>query len=302
MNFINKILKVFNKRKYYENKYLLKVKQDRLIFENKIKNELQSIESSIKEKNVINFLHSGHCGDLIYSLPLIKKLSKTHKCNLLIGLNKKLVGDYYKHPAKDVFIDERMYNLVLPLLKNQKFINEVKKKTDELADINLDLFRDFPFSLSFNSLKWYSHIAGEILDLKETFLESTEHSKIKNKIVIVRSFRARNHLINYNFLNNYDEDYIFIGLKNEFDDLKKEVSRLIFYETRDFFEMAQIIKSSKFFIGNQSLAFSIAEGLKVPRLLENRLDLPVVQPFGGKCFDFYFQIHFEKYFDIFYRN
>ena len=62
--------------------------------------------------------------------------------------------------------------------------------------------------------------------------------------------------------------------------------------------MSQIIKSSKFFLGNQSLAFSIAEGLKVPRILESRPDFPVVQPQGGKCYDFYFQTHFEKYFEI----
>ena len=39
--------------------------------------------------------------------------------------------------------------------------------------------------------------------------------------------------------------------------------------------MAQIIKACKFFIGNSSLGYDIAEGLKVPRLLEACPNFPV---------------------------
>jgi hypothetical protein len=52
------------------------------------------------------------------------------------------------------------------------------------------------------------------------------------------------------------------------------VPNLEFYDCNDFLEMAQIIKSSKFFLGNLSLGNSIAEGLKVPRLVECGPDLP----------------------------
>ena len=60
--------------------------------------------------------------------------------------------------------------------------------------------------------------------------------------------------------------------------------------------MAQIIKSCKFFIGNQGLGYALAEALKVPRLLEGNPDFPVIFPIGKKSFDFYHQIHFEKFF------
>jgi len=299
---IYKFLKIINKKKYYEKKFLLKIERERYIFDSKIKNELKKIDIAIKTKKELNFLHSGHCGDLLYSLPLIKKISETHKCNLLIGVNKKLSQEYYKHPAKNVFIDQRMFSLILPLLKNQNYLKDVKQYSNEIVDINLDIFRDLPISLSFNSSKWYFHIAGVTTDLSQPYLVSSEHNLIKNKIVLLRSLRNRNYLINYNFLNEYNEDFIFIGLKDEYEDLKKQVRNLTYYEPKDFWEMSQVIKSSKFFLGNQSLAFSIAEGLKVPRLLESKPDLPYVQPNGGKCFDFYFQIHFEKYFNILYRS
>ena len=64
---------------------------------------------------------------------------------------------------------------------------------------------------------------------------------------------------------------------------------------KDFLEMAQVIKSSKFFIGNQSVAYPMAEGLKVPRLLEAEPSFPVVQPIGKNAYDFYYQPHFEKF-------
>ena len=66
--------------------------------------------------------------------------------------------------------------------------------------------------------------------------------------------------------------------------------------------MAQIIKNCKVFIGNLSFGYTIAEALKVPRLLESNPDFPLIYPNGGRGFDFYFQNHFEKMFKQFYKN
>ena len=41
----------------------------------------------------------------------------------------------------------------------------------------------------------------------------------------------------------------------------------------------------------------MAEGLKVPRLLEASPDFPVVFPVGNNGYDFYHQNHFEKFFN-----
>ena len=66
--------------------------------------------------------------------------------------------------------------------------------------------------------------------------------------------------------------------------------------------MAKIIKSSKFFIGNLSVCYPIAEALKVPRLLEACPEFPVVQPVGGDGYDFYYQPHFENGLNIYTIN
>mgnify|MGYP001172401871 FL=1 len=296
MDFFKKIyLKIFNKNKYHDLKNDKKRDKNLNIVRNKIEGRIHEILDKISNKKVLNFHHSGHCGDIICSLPVIQELSKTHQCNLFINLNKKMPVPYYKHPAGNVFIDNRIYALIEPLLKNQRYIKSVSIFKGEEIDIDLDLFREMPINLNFNSCRWFFHIAGIQVDLTEPYLKVEEHNKLKNKIIVHRTFRYRNNFINYKFLSHFDDLY-FIGLKNEYEDLRKEVKKLHFYECKDYLDMANIIFSSKFFIGNSSVAFPIAEALKVPRLLEACPEFPIMQPSGKDAYDFYYQPHFEKLF------
>ena len=207
-------------------------------------------------------------------------------------------GNYKKN---GYLISEKMFNLLVPLLKSQSFFNQVKRHENEKIDINLDLFRELPWNSTFNSPRWYFHIVGEQADLNDPYLDVDEHPVIKNRIVIQRTFRHRNIYINYNFIRRY-EDPLFVGIKEEYEDLKKQIPNLEFYNPKDFLEIAQIIKSSKFFIGNQSVCYPIAEALKVRRLLEASPDTPLVQPVGKDGYDFYFQPHFEKWFKYLYNK
>ena len=202
---------------------------------------------------------------------------------------------YFRHPAGNVYIDERIFNMLIPLLKYQKYLNKVDKYNNEEIDINLNIFREMPINLNFNSPRWFFHIVGVQPDLNQPYLEAEKHKDLSNKIIIHRTFRYRNNFINFKFLNNYDDLY-FIGLKNEYEDLKKQINKLKFYDCENYLDMANIIKSSKFFLGNSSLAYPIAEALKVPRLLEACPNFPIIQPIGKEAFDFYYQPHFEKLF------
>ena len=131
--------------------------------------------------------------------------------------------------------------------------------------------------------------------MENTFLSVKPHNLIKNKIVIHRSPRYRNPYINYKFLNN-TKNLLCIGLEDEFKNLRKEIDNLEFHDCKDFLEMAEIIKASKFYIGNMSFQYNMAEGLKISRLLEASPDFPVVFPVGPNAFDAYHQNHFEKFF------
>ncbi len=295
--FLKKIYyKIFKSNKDYSDlKTKINNSEQINLFNKKYKKIIEEISEKIQNKKEINFLHSGHCGDLIYALAIIQKISKTHKCNFFIGVNKKIFPKYEHHPSGEVYINERMLSLILPLLKSQKYLNFVKKHESEKIDVNLDLFRELPISLIYNSPRWYFHITGEQVDLSEPYLSVDDQHEMKGKILIHRTFRYRNKFINYEFLKNYNDIY-FLGLKYEYDDLKKQIPNLKIYDTTNFLEMAKAIKSSKFFIGNLSVAYPIAEALKVPRLLEGCPEFPVVQPVGGDGYDFYYQPHFEKWF------
>ena len=296
MNFIKKIyIKTFFKEQYQSLKNIEKNNKNLLIFDNKIKNKILEIQSNILKKKTLNILHSGHCGDIISSLALIKKLSETHECNLFININKKIPVQYLKHPAGNVYVNEKMYKMLEPLVKYQKYLKTVKVFNGESIDINFDLFRDFPLNINFNQARWYFHITGVHADLSLPYLESTKHKDLNNKIIFHRTFRYRNNFINYNFLEDLKDSY-FIGTRDEYYDLQKSIKHLNFYECKDFLDMASIINSCKFFIGNSSIAFPIAEALKVPRILEASPEFPVLQISGLNGYDFYFQPHFEKLF------
>ena len=62
---------------------------------------------------------------------------------------------YSNHPSGNVYLDKRIVDLFLPLIKSQKYINSVNIYNDENIDVNLDLFREVPINIMFHSTRWY---------------------------------------------------------------------------------------------------------------------------------------------------
>ena len=289
--------KISNKKDYQELKELEKIEKSSIEFKEKYEPLINEIQKKIETKKELSFKHSGHSGDIINSLPVIKELSKTHKCNLLINIDKPLTTIYKKHPGEKVYINEKIFQMLLPLIKSQTYINKVEKFKSQEVDIDFDIFREIPVNISFDNLRYSFQITGIQPDTEKAYLTVGQHKELKNKIIIQRTFRYRNQFINYKFLSSY-KDIFFVGTFSEYEDLKREIKNLNYYECKNFLEMAEIINSSKFFIGNSSVGFPIAEALKVPRLLESCPYFPAAQPHGKYAYDFYYQVHFEKFFKI----
>jgi hypothetical protein len=76
--------------------------------------------------------------------------------------------------------------------------------------------------------------------------------------------------------------------------MKKAIPHLKYHSVNDFLEFAQIIAGCKFFIGNQSFPFAVAEALKIKRALEVCFECPNVIPEGKDGYDFCYQPQFEK--------
>ena len=297
--------KLTNKDRHFHYKMNLRkaanIKQNVRLFKKEFKQKIINIQKSIENKKELSFLHYGHLGDVVNSLPVIKELSKTHKCNFYIQAKKPLDQNarHYKRFGDYVFLTDANVDMLLPLFMNQPYIHKVDKYTNQEIDIDLNLIREMPIDFNIDSVRWYSQLTGIHTDLSVPYIFAEPHDVIKNKVTIMRNVRRKNYFTNYKFLKKY-ENLLFIGLNDEYEDLKKEVPNLEFYDCKDFLEMAQIIKSSKLFLGNLSFGYTIAEGLKIPRLLESVPEFPLVYPNGKNAYDFYFQEHFEKLFSYLY--
>ena len=299
--FIKKILyKITNPKKYHEYKIDVGIKRKIKWYKSYIEEKIINIQKKIENQKELSFLHSGHLGDIIDCLSIIKELSKTHKCKFYVEANKITNLKYNKHPAGKVLLTDKMVNMLLPLLKRQNYIDHVDVYGNQKIDIDLNLFKELAMNLGLRSIKWYSHVTGVHVNLSIPYLLVDSHKEIKNKVVILRTNRRNNYLINYKFLKKYN-NLLFVGLNDEYDILKKEVPNLEFYDCKDFLEMAEIIKSSKFFLCSLGLGNTIAEGLKVPKLIEAAEEFTAFYS-NGDAYEFCFQEHFEKWFHHLYNS
>jgi hypothetical protein len=244
----------------------------------------------------INLIHSGNAGDIIYSLPVAKKLSElTFKpINFLLKLNENLVlPPGYSHPLNNVMLNQEMADMLLPLLNSLPYINQTQVYNNQETHINLSLFREAGLELDKGNIaRWNFYTTGINADLSKPWINVQPDNEFADSIVLARSSRYNNPLIDYNFLGDYDK-VVFIGVKQEYDKMKKSLPKLYWHKVSNFLELAKVIGGSRLFIGNQSFPFAVAEGLKTRRLLEVYHRSPNVIPEGENGYDFYFQKHFE---------
>ena len=282
-------------KKFFKNFFKKKSKIKEEIYKSYTLPKIEEFQNIVKSKGEISFLHYGHLGDIINSLPVIKEISKNKHCSLYIQKNKLIPKHVVSkdHPFGSVYLTEKSILKMLPLLRQQEYLKNVEIYSNQKIDIDLNFFRELPINFNIDSVRWYFHLTGNFPDLSKKYLEVNNHEKFKDYIVVMRSLRRQNKFINYSFLSSY-KNIVFIGLKNEFDDLKTKINNLEYFDSRDFLELAMIIKNSKLFIGNLSFGYALAEALKVPRLLESGPNFPLVYPNGENAYDFYFQRHFEE--------
>ena len=127
--------KIFkNKKKILEKKYL-----------NYTLPRISEFHNCLKNKSSISFLHYGHLGDLINSLPVIKEISKNKDCYLYIQKNKSIPEhvEAKDHSFGSVYLNEVAISKMLPLLKEQKFLKKVEVHDGQEIDIDLNFLESF---------------------------------------------------------------------------------------------------------------------------------------------------------------
>ena len=71
-NFLKYWYKFADKKAYYDLKNIKNIKKTVETFQTKYENSINQIQKKIENQKTLSFLHSGHMGDLIYSLAVKK--------------------------------------------------------------------------------------------------------------------------------------------------------------------------------------------------------------------------------------
>jgi hypothetical protein len=262
-------------------------------------NTIQKIKATALKAGCLNILHSGNAGDIIYALATIKRISEVTSVpvNMYLRLNRpNNLPNYNSHPVGNVMLNNKMASLLIPLINAQPYINSCQVFADEEIHIDMDYFRAGILPMQGNIARWVGYITGVNAELWKPWLTVEPNHQYDNSVIIARSGRYQNTSINYRYLQKFRSLY-FMGIESEYQDMKQYLPNIEWLPVQDFLQMARIIAGCKFFIGNQSFPFSIAEGLKARRMLELSLEIINVVPEGQYAHDFLFQDHFESLVD-----
>lgn len=302
-NILSKLWLKFNDKKAYRvYKWELKNYHQKLFHleftgSNRL-NSLERIKEVLKISQTLNINHSGNAGDIIYALPTLKKIYELTgaKINLCLKLDQPIVlTGNLSHPLGNVMLNQKMVDLLNPLLLKQEYISTVENYTPEkVIHIDLDFFRSGIFPLDRGNIaRWCCYTTGVSADLWKKWIDVTPNQNFKDTIIIARSSRYQNTTLDFSFLSRY-KNTKFVGVSSEFLAIKEFIPNIEWLEVANFLELAEVIAGCKLFIGNQSFPFSIAEGLKVPRILEPSFEIINVVPEGEGGHDVLFQDHFES--------
>jgi hypothetical protein len=259
----------------------------------------------------VRYKTSSPAGDLISYLPGMRQIYRESGKKAIIYQRINMVGGGYVgslHPFKDEFGDpvcmpEMMFDMLRPLLLSQEYVEDFIVYTGQQIDTDMDKIRMEIFTNqpkgSLNRWPAYA-FPNMATDLSEKWLNSpTTLTFYTDNVFLNYTHRYRNHSINYFFLKKYESKLVFAGLPEERDLFCKQWALDIpLLNVIDFLELTYWINGCKFFAGCQSFCFQLAEGLKVPRILETFPLMPNVIPIGEHAYDYYHQQSCEHYFSL----
>lgn len=236
----------------------------------------------------VNVKHSGHIGDILYSLNMVKSIADKHgPVDLYIGF--EVANQTPNHPSGKYTMTDKAFAYMLPLLENLPFIGGVYKHNGQVIDYDLDKFRLQGFGLASSDLrKWYPYVYPNFeVNINDKVIESFKaYDYLKDAVVVNLTKRYRNASVNYRLLEKLNRPIYFVGLDEEhvlFQLYELDHKRIV---VKDALHMSNILNSCYLFIGNQSSTFALAEQMKINRALEVHNGCPNVITIGGETFDY----------------
>ena len=222
----------------------------------------------------MNVTSEGDIGDIIYLCGILSEIGGKH--NLLLHTSQVT-------SLRDIEAVKRVHALLEPLLAKQPYINEFRIfEAGDKIDWSSGGFRAGGFHFHETSL-FRAHLnhlksmtgIGDSIKGKNKWIHLDEQEKNDQLIVINLTHRYRNPYFPWKeIVDHYRDRLVFIGLPHEHRDFINSYGDVEYRETKDFLEIAKLIDESALFIGNQSSAFAVCEGLKHDCIQETSLFIP----------------------------
>lgn len=281
-----------------------------------------------------SYLHNTNAGDLICALPGMRHVYLNTGKKAVIYQELDLPGHYMQglvHSVKDdngvqVTMNQKMFDMMRPLLLAQEYIEDFQVYDGQQVDIDLTIIRERvevddehpekpPKIKAAKQFVNIPHLAlpGWLMtafppmacDISEPWIDTPGLTvSYQSYILINRTERYLNKGIKYSFLKKYEKDLLFTGTEREHQLFCKQFD-LNFprIAVDDFMELAEIMKMCRFFVGNQSFPWNLANAMGVPRILEMFAQAPNCQPFVGEHnYGFLQQLPLEYYFEMLYNK
>jgi hypothetical protein len=251
----------------------------------------------------ISFLHAGGIGDVIYAIPAMLSILKNNnvpKAEVYLQLGGETSYSGW-HPLGNKLLSQDFVDRLAPLLKSQPYIQDVKVYDGGKVDVDLNGFRHLPINPTTYCLpRWYFlFLVGTSWDLAKPWIVVEAADKLRDYILVNRNPRLQSEYINYRFMNDFADQIVFVGVRREFDEFRRECPKCSnFYEAPNFLELAKVVAGARCFCGNQGFIYTLAEAMKTPRLLETNNRAANNIPTGPHCYDALFQQGFVHWFNF----
>lgn len=169
-----------------------------------------------------------------------------------------------------------------PLARSQPYIAECRPiEPGESVDWRSELFRSVPYRGTTLLNAHLCHLISTckvghgITGLNKWLFGIKPSKESEGRIVINRTARYRNWTFPWSaVVNKYKHRLMFVGLEHEWREFCGHFGYVDFRPTENLLQVAQLIAGSLLFIGNQSCANAVAEGLKHRLIQETDLQFP----------------------------
>ena len=172
---------------------------------------------------------------------------------------------------------------VTDFVKEQPYIEDCRKQQPgERCEWNSGGFRGAGFHVRTETLMnaHLKHLIktlgiGHGINGRNRWLTAEPNEDSEGRIVINRTARYRNVFFPWKrIVEHYGDLLLFVGVPQEHEEFCRTYGAVEYRPTKTLLELAQVIEGAEFFIGNQSVANAIAEGLKKRMIQEVSHEIP----------------------------